>query len=80
MDQIKKESSKPETGRRRKTLELQKKRIIEYAIQNGKITRKETEELLGVGTTKAFRLLKELCEEGKLKAQGTGRLSSYALR
>ena len=80
MDQIKKESSKPETGRRRETLELQKKRIIEYAIQNGKITRKETEELLGAGTTKAFRLLKELCDEGKLKAQGSGRLSSYVLR
>lgn len=80
IDKRKKVSLKIETDRRHETLELQKKRIIEYAIQNGKITRRETEELINAGTTKAFRLLKELCEEGKLKAQGNGRLSSYVLR
>lgn len=77
IDQRKKESSKSEINKYHGILELQKKRIVEYAIQNGKITRKETEELLNAGTTKAFRLLKELCEDGKLKAQGNGRLSSY---
>ena len=77
IDQRKKESSKSEINKYHGILELQKKRIVEYAIQNGKITRKETEKLLNAGTTKAFRLLKELCEEGKLKAQGNGRLSSY---
>lgn len=80
IDKRKKESLKTETDRRHETLELQKQRIIEYAIQNGKITRRETEELINAGTTKAFRLLKELCEEGKLKTQGNGRLSSYVLR
>ena len=36
--------------------------IVQYARENGSITRKEVEDLIGAGTTKAFRLLKELCE------------------
>ena len=39
--------------------------------------RKEVEKLIGAGTTKAFRLLRELCDEGKLETQGNGRLSCY---
>ena len=41
------------------------------------VTAKETEKLIGAGTTKAFRLLRELCDEGKLETQGNGRLSYY---
>jgi ATP-dependent DNA helicase RecG len=59
------------------TIEKQKKMIIAYALENGQITRKEVEELLEAGTTKAFRLLRELCEEGKLEAKGSGKLSKY---
>ena len=55
----------------------QKGMLMEYAIENGQITRKEAEELLEVGATKAFRLLKELCEEGRLQVQGSGRQSKY---
>ncbi len=55
----------------------QKKQIVEYVSENGQVTRKETEGLLGVGTTTAFRLLRELCVEGKLKAAGGGRKTRY---
>ena len=54
--------------------------IVAYAIENGQVTRKEVEELLESGSTKAFRLLRELCEEGKLEAEGNGKLSRYVPR
>lgn len=31
--------------------------------------RKEAEKLIGAGTTKAFQLLRELCDKGKLETQ-----------
>ena len=55
----------------------QKSLILQYARENGSVTRKEVEDLIGAGTTKAFRLLKELCEAGKLEQKGSGRLSTY---
>lgn len=58
-------------------LDKQKQLILEYAAENGGITRKEAEELLDAGSTKAFRLLKELCGSGELEVQGSGRLSKY---
>lgn len=64
---------------RESPLDYQKRLLVEYAMENGKIIRKEAEELLGVGTTKAFRLLKELCEAGRLKADGIGRSIKYVL-
>ncbi|MPM35720.1 hypothetical protein SDC9_82313 [bioreactor metagenome] len=51
--------------------------IFEYALEQGGITRKEAEELIGAGTTKAFRLLKELCSEGKMYTEGNGKQSKY---
>lgn len=64
----------------RKSLVQQKQKIVDYARENGKITRKEVEELLHAGSTKAFRLLKELCEEGWLESYGNGKLSCYVLK
>lgn len=61
-------------------LENQKSMIVAYAIENGQVTRKEVEELLESGSTKAFRLLRELCDEGKLEAEGNGKLSRYIPR
>lgn len=58
-------------------LEKQKDMIAAYALENGRVTRREAEELLGAGTTKAFRLLKELCDEGRLKTEGNGKLCRY---
>lgn len=60
-------------------LENQKEMIVAYALENGQVTRKEVEDLLEVGSTKAFRLLKELCDAGKLKAEGKGKLSRYVV-
>ena len=59
------------------SLNEQKLLILQYTLENGSVTRKEVEDLISAGTTKAFRLLKELCEDGKLEQKGSGRLSTY---
>lgn len=64
----------------RASLMQQKQTIVDYARENGQVTRKEVEELLDVGSTKSFRLLKELCDENKLEHAGTGKLSRYLLK
>lgn len=51
--------------------------IMEYAVKRGRITRKEAEDLIKIGSTKAFRILKKLCDDGKLKAAGSGRFAAY---
>ena len=62
------------------SLDGQKNLIVQYAQENGSVTRKEAEDLLGAGTTKAFRLLKELCEADRLEQKGSGRLSAYVIK
>ena len=62
------------------SLNEQKSLILQYARENGSVTRKEVEDLISAGTTKAFRLLKELCEAGKLEQKGNGRLSTYVTK
>lgn len=62
------------------SLDFQKKLIIQYAKKNGSVSRKEVENLIGAGTTKAFRLLKELCEEGQLEQTGKGKLRIYVIK
>ena len=61
-------------------LDNQKQLILDFTRENGKITRKEVEDLLHSGTTKSFRLLRELCEEGELESQGSGKRSYYIIR
>lgn len=72
-------SSKTEldTIRNKESLDDQRRRLLEYARTNNGITRKEAQDLLASGSTKAFRLLKELCDLGQLRAVGNGRLSKY---
>lgn len=60
-------------------LTKQKQQLLDYAAQHNGITRKETELLLHVGSTKAFRLLKELCGSKELEEDGNGRLRRYKL-
>lgn len=55
----------------------EKKMILDYVSKKGMISRKETEELINCKTTKACRLLKELCMDGKLLQDGNGKLSVY---
>ncbi len=62
------------------SLNEQKSLILQYARENGSVTRKEVEDLISAGTTKAFRLLKELCEDGKLEQKGSGKLSTYVAK
>lgn len=59
------------------SLDKQKMLIMEYAVRNGGITRQKVQEILHAGSTKAFRLLKELCASGDLEVRGSGRLSKY---
>ena len=40
----------------------------------------EVENLIGAGTTKAFRILKELCEAKQLEQTGTGKLRTYVIK
>lgn len=62
------------------SLDEQKNLIIQYVQENGSVTRKEVEDLIGAGTTKAFRLLKELCEANRLEQKGNGKLSTYVIK
>lgn len=55
----------------------QKQMIHQHAKEKGRITRKEVEQLLGIGSAKAFRLLKEMCAEGSMAQVGRGRQSEY---
>ena len=65
---------------KKESLKDEKELIIDFVSENGSITRKQTEELIDSGTTKAFRLLRELCESGKLTSVGKGKISKYVLK
>ena len=47
------------------------------AKEQGRITRKEVEEMLGCGSTKAYRILKNLSEKGMLIQQKNGNQTIY---
>lgn len=54
--------------------------ILELAAKNnGRVTRSDAIELLKVDENKAYRILKSLTKQGKLKLEGSGRYSYYAL-
>lgn len=55
----------------------EEERILRYVREHGCITRKETEALLQVKTTKAYQLLRKLCEAGALREHGSGRTRIY---
>lgn len=61
------------------TKELNKIKIMEYAKQKSSFTRKEIEMLLELKTTSVFNLLKELCQEEKLRSVDKGKNSHYEL-
>ncbi|MGN0507303.1 MAG: RNA-binding domain-containing protein [Lachnospiraceae bacterium] len=51
--------------------------ILQMAMEKGRVKRKDVEGLLGLKQTRAFDLLKELCEDNELHAVGAGRSSYY---
>lgn len=55
----------------------EKDQILSFAREQGFVSRKEVEELLDSGSTKSYGVLKQLCKEGLLKHQGSGRSSIY---
>lgn len=73
------EREKTARGNSMYAAEEEKTLIMEYVSENGAITRKETEELIQAGSTKAFRILRELCSAGKLRTEGSGKLIRYVL-
>lgn len=54
--------------------------IVKYAKEKGFITRKQTEELLGVSQATSARILKQLVEMGILKQEGNGKRTIYKIR
>lgn len=55
----------------------EEEKILRYVRASGCITRKETEALLQIKTTKAYQLLRKLCEDGLLCEHGSGRNRIY---
>ena len=62
------------------SLENAKSLVYRYASENGSISRAEVEEITGFKRTKAYRLLKEMCDAGRLEQQSSGRLTVYLAR
>ena len=52
-------------------------RLYRAARERGEITRRDAEEALGVGSTKAYRILKQLCAEGRLIQRMNGNRTTY---
>ena len=73
------EFTQAESPKTKKNSEKQQQKVLDFVSENGKITRKQVEELIGSGSTKEFKLIKELCEKGQMKAQGAGKHSYYVL-
>lgn len=57
----------------------EKELICAFARQHGSVTRKAAEALLDAKPTKTYTLIKQLCEEGKLRQVGSGRNSVYVV-
>lgn len=57
----------------------EKNLIMEYVREYGSISRKDAEDVLDSGTTKAFKVLKELCDSGCLQRMGNGKKVKYIL-
>lgn len=54
--------------------------VLKLAVnQNGIVTRNNVVDLLGINTAQAYRVLKKISENGKLKLVGHGRASHYEL-
>ncbi len=57
--------------------EVEKKTILNLAIRQGCVTRKDVEKALSVGSTKAYSLLTDMCHDGILIMKKAGKLTQY---
>ncbi len=60
-------------------LNLSQKKIVEFIMENGKITNKEVQQLLGVKDSRALKILKELVEMDIIIKQGKLKGSYYVI-
>ena len=58
----------------------EKEKVMQLAAMQGYVTRKQVEDALQVKTTKAYMLLQELCDVGRLAPIGVGRSRKYISR
>jgi ATP-dependent DNA helicase RecG len=58
----------------------QEQMVLQYVEKHGRITRRETAELCGLGPYQATRLLNKLIADRKLARRGTGKGTWYELR
>ena len=61
-------------------MNLSQKKIVNYLIDNHKITNKEVQQLLGVKDSRALKIMKEMVEEGILIKKGKLKGSYYILK
>lgn len=61
-------------------LNLSQKKIVEFILENGKITNKEVQQLLGVKDSRALKILKELVEMEIIMKQGKLKGSYYTIK
>ena len=54
--------------------------LFEFVKAKGTVTRKDVETEFGFGATKAYTLLKRLCEDGILLQQGQGNKTVYSVK
>ena len=79
MNDVSEENDDGNKPKRSEAKDSKKAKLLAYIRSNGTITRKEAEELLGVGSTSAYNILKELTEVGHIKLAGTGKTRRYTL-
>ncbi len=61
-------------------LDLSQKKIVEFTLENGKVTNKDVQQLLGVKDSRALKVLKELVETDVIVKQGKLKGSYYTIK
>lgn len=59
---------------------MSQKKIVEFILENGKVTNKDVQQLLGVKDSRALKVLKELVEMDILVKRGKLKGSYYVLK
>lgn len=61
-------------------LNASQQKIVEYIIENNRITNRQIQELLGIKDSRALKIMKELIELGVVERQGKLKGSYYVLK
>ena len=57
----------------------QYKKILDYIKEKGSVTRKETEDLLKIKSTRAYNILREMTENKQIKSVPVGIEKKYVI-